>query len=195
VSTSTGQPNVNGDKIIPRERDGVIDSLDESKLYKPHVGYKWQILKEINAAFQMPANWHYLHQDSDGQLSYFLTKENFKKEGSFQTGLSVIAIRKSNERLGKDAIKHAREVISEMMRSTDTIATGVGQITYMFQYSCRSRIEDSNGIMKIVDVQTFGNVRTDTYYKVTFEYPEHLSEESEKIAPRMLMYFTIDDEI
>jgi hypothetical protein len=69
VSTSTGQPNVNGDKIIPRERDGVIDSLDESKLYKPHVGYKWQILKEINAAFQMPANWHYLHQDSDGQLS------------------------------------------------------------------------------------------------------------------------------
>jgi len=177
------------------KRDVIIEKLDETKLFTPFKGFKWQILSEINGAFQMPTNWHFFKEENAGQLAYFLTKESMETEGSYKTGLSVKVIKKAKENIGKDAVKYAREIVAEMMRNTDTIGTAVGQASTVFQFTCRSRIKAKDGSSTIIHKLTMGNSRTDTFYLLTYEFPESQWDEAEKIAWVTFNNFVLDDEI
>ncbi len=179
----------------PKNNDGIIEKLDESKLFTPAKGFIWQFLPEINGAFQMPVKWHFLQATNDSQIVYYMTKENIETEGSYKTGLSVNVIRKVKEKIGKDALKYAREIVSEMIRNTDTLGTAVGQASTIYQYTCRSRIKGKEGLAMIVHNLAMANITTDTFYLITFEFPESQYEETEKIARVMLVNFVLDDEI
>ena len=143
----------------------------------------------------MPINWYFLQEGKDSQLVYFLTKESIETGRGFITGLSVTVIKKVKEKIGKDALKYARELVAEMIRKTDTLSTAVGQASTIYQYTCRSRVKGKDGSSIISHNLTMANVKTDTFYLIKFDFPELQLDETEKIARVMLINFVLDDEI
>jgi hypothetical protein len=53
------------------------------------LGFTWQEVRELKAAFLRPNGWFFKSENNKGTLAYFIRKESIENGGEFQTGLTV----------------------------------------------------------------------------------------------------------
>lgn len=58
-------------------------------LPKAPVGFTWQEVPELKAAFLKPEGWFFKQENKNGTLAYFITQEDLAKNGEFATGLTI----------------------------------------------------------------------------------------------------------
>jgi hypothetical protein len=77
------------------------------------VGFTWQEVPELKAAFLKPNGWFYRKEEQQGTFAIFITKEDISKGGEFQTGLTLNVFH-----LKKDpATEHGKSMIENIARS------------------------------------------------------------------------------
>lgn len=172
----------------------VFSAQDLSNLPKPPDGFKWNYLEEIKGKFLVPDNWFLNYEKKENTHAYFITKEDYKKEGIYKTGISINVItklKKTNSfeyiKLFKDQIKKNAEVTGE----SDLIKFGPFR-QYIIRYKSFSKELNKTIIIHQILIS---NIKTNTMYFILFETPEDEWEINWKIGEKILDLFGIDDEI
>lgn len=157
----------------------------------PPVGYTWNHLDKINAAFLVPVSWHFKETQVKETLAYFVTRENIDEKGSFETGLTINVLRKGKD---FDAVGYAGAFILEMVKDKDVLEepfeAGGGKLK---GYGCRVRVTGENGPL-LMQYLVIGNAETGTLYVMYFETPEPEWEKSWTIAEPILTLFVLGDD-
>lgn len=171
-------------------------SANETKLPQPSEGYRWERFTEIQSAFLCPTNWHRFLKAGNNSHTYVLSLESVKEKGSFETGLTVQAIKGIQKHKGMPpsafAIGLAQTTLEKKANtklSTQDLSSGPFKA---FGLRYRNAPEVAQPI--VVHQVCIANDKQDTLFIVTLESPESSWEATWKLGEVMLKQFVIDDE-
>lgn len=155
-------------------------------------GFSWRKLKEIKGAVLMPNGWHFKQMGGRPTLAYFVSLENIDKEGRYETGFTIQAMRppqpQSGEELAKAMIAGA-ESKKQLVRSWK-------QTKGVFDsYGLEFKDLKSNNEMTISHVLIIRNTRTRTFYFCLFESVESKWKEAWKIGEQIVQTLILNDDI
>ena len=160
-----------------------------SDLPKPPQGFTWQQVPELKAAFLKPDGW-FFKQDSDkGTLAFFITKEDLKGSGQFETGLTVNVFR-----LKQDSAVERGKALIEKMASEHHAKPWEQSVGPFKEFGCEMKDTDSSGTT-VMHSLTIANPKTNTLYLFIFESPEQTWDAEWKLGKPMMDAPAIDDEM
>jgi len=154
-------------------------------------GFSWLKLKEIKGAVLMPNGW-YFKEEGWPTLAYCVSRENIDKEGRYETGFTIQAMRppqpRSGEELAKGMIAGA-ELKKKLVRSWKT-TKGVFD-----SYELELKNLESNNEVTISHFLIITNTRTRTFYICLFESVESKWKEAWKIGEQIVQTLILNDDI
>lgn len=155
-------------------------------------GFSWIKLPEIKGALLSPNGWHFLKEEKQGTLAYFITEQDIRKEGRFQTGLSlnVLPPRKSTP-----AKEYAAGYISKVAKENELLQIWDTQAGALVGYGCRVRTKDKTRGPLILHTLMLANTRTNRLYLFVFESPEKNWTAAWKLGEQMMTMLVLDDEV
>jgi hypothetical protein len=155
-------------------------------------GFSWIRLPEIKGALLSPNGWHFMKEEKQGTIAYFITEQNIKKEGRFQTGLSlnVIPPRKSSP-----AKEYAAAYIGKVAKENELLQIWDTQAGALAGYGCRVRTKDKSRGPLILHTLMLANTRTNRLYLFVFESPEKEWTAAWKLGEQMMTMLVLDDEV
>jgi hypothetical protein len=158
-------------------------------LPKPPLGFTWQEIPEIKAAFLKPNGWFFRHETQKGTEAYFITKEDIGIAGQFQTGLTVNVMHFKKD----SAVDHAKALVDNIAgpRHGTTMSRTVGPFQ---EFSCEVSDTDSTGTIR-QHVLTIANPKTNAMYLFIFESPLADWDSAWKSGEQIMDTLAIDDEI
>ena len=171
-------------------------SANDTPLPPSPNGYRWERFTEVQSAFLCPTNWHRFHKAANSSHTYVLSKESVEKNGSFETGLTVLVIKGIQKHKGMPpsafAIGMAQMALDQRENtklSTQDLSSGPFK-AFGFRY--RNAPEVAKPI--IIHKVCIANDKADTLFIVTLESPESSWDETWKLGELILKRFIIDDE-
>lgn len=171
-------------------------SANETELPLPPSGYRWERFTEIQSAFLCPTNWHRFHKAGNNSHTFVLSRESVREKGSFETGLTVQAIKGIQKYKGMPpsvfAINMAQMTLEKKENtklSTHDLSSGPFKA---FGIRYRNAPEVAKPI--VVHQVCIANDKRDTLFIVVLESPESSWEATWRLGEVMLKQFVIDDE-
>src|SRR4051812_1488213 len=104
---------------------GTTRGDDRLDFPKPPEGYEWTRLDEARAGFLRPKGWHVKSETSNGTHALFISREQIRDGGTFETGLTVNVVNAGRDR---DPVEYAKKYLAGMAEK--------GQATQKTQLSC-----------------------------------------------------------
>ena len=155
----------------------------------PPVGFSWQVIPELKAAFLRPNNWYFKREENQGTLAYFITKESIEYGGEFQTGLTVNVFRHRKD----SAVEAAKSYVDQLIAKNhgEKWTKDVGAFK---EFGCLTRYTDANGTA-VFQTLMVANPKTNTLYLFIFESPEATWDSAWKTGKQIVDSLVIDDEI
>jgi hypothetical protein len=151
-------------------------------------GFTWQEVPEIKAAFLKPTGWYFKREKDKGTLAYFITKEEIRNGGEFQTGLTVNVFHPKNP-----AVEHAESFIDERVASTHG-KKWTRDYGPFREFGCLCKVVDAGG-STMTNTLMVANPKTNTLYLLTFESPDAEWDTAWKTGTKIMDTLAIDDEI
>lgn len=170
-------------------------------------GYTVKVLSGIGATVPMPNKWFFETQAVDGTIAFFMTEENKKRRGCYETGLAVQAFTDGAARLEITPEAFVLGIGEQIPLDDNTQLISVSKIERSGNLVSMRRTvatTDNNEYVKVpvvgspgdVDlirvkrmhqiVQATGNRETGMLYLTTFETPSVKWEKNGKIGEYML---------
>ncbi|MGJ4789484.1 hypothetical protein EHQ52_15445 [Leptospira koniambonensis] len=168
-------------------------SQENTELPAPPDGYQWLSLKEIKGFILKPKNYFFKTEVKDQTTAYFVTKEDIGKIGKFKTGLSVNVVRGLKNKKAIDLVASYYESykLKQNLLSSDRITMDVFD-------GIRIRFVDTNEAENEKvrqEILFLANTKTNTFYIISFEYPEKDASASAKVGPTILNNLSLETEI
>ncbi|TGK71453.1 hypothetical protein EHQ27_06270 [Leptospira wolffii] len=172
---------------------GELSSQEISQLPSPPDGYQWLSLKEIKGFILKPRNYFFKTEVKGQTTAYFVTKEDIDKLGKFRTGLSINVVRGLKNKKATDLVASYYESYKskQNLLSSDRITMDVLD-------GIRIRFVDLNETENEKvrqEILFLANTKTNTFYIISFEYPEKEASASEKVGPTILNNLALETEI
>jgi len=158
-------------------------------LPKPPSGFTWQQIPELKAAFLKPDGWFFKQESDKGTLAFFITKEDLKRSGQFETGLTVNVFR---VRQGS-AVERGKALI-EKMASEHHAKQWEQSFGPFKEFGCLIKDTDASGTI-VMHSLTMANPKTNTLYLFMFESPESKWDVEWKLGKQIMDTLAIDDEM
>ena len=157
-------------------------------LPSPPSGFTWQQIPELKAAILRPDGWFFRQESDKGTLAYFITKEDIRVNGQFETGLTVNVFHLKQD----SAVDHAKALIDNMAagKSGKTWSRPVGAFQ---EFDCQFKDTDASGTI-VMSALTVANPKTNTLYLFVFESPESDWDTAWKIGKPIMDTLAIDDD-
>ena len=142
----------------------------------------------------MPDNWFLNFEQKDNTYAYFITKEDYTKEGFYKTGISINVITNIKK---VDSFEYIKLFIKELKKKVEVIEESdlieYGSFKqFILLYKSFSTDLDKNIMIHEVFIS---NDKTNSLYFIMFEFPVDEWETNWKIAEKILELFGIDDEV
>lgn len=151
-------------------------------------GFTWQETPEIKAAFLRPKGWYFRQENDKGTLAYFITKEEIKNGGEFQTGLTINVFHPKNS-----AVEQAESFIDD--RATKTHGKKWKRDFGPFhEFACLCKVIDEVAATT-TNTLMVANPETNTLYLFIFESPEAEWDMAWKTGQKIMDTLALDDEI
>ena len=154
------------------------------------VGFTWQEVPELKAAFLKPEGWFFKQEEQKGTLAYFITKESIATGGEFKTGLSLNVFRRLKK---SKAVDQAQYLIGNAI-SKHHVEPFQRRVGPFYQLGCELKDTDATGTIVMREI-AMANEKTNTLYLFIFESPESEWPAASKIGEKMLDQLVLDDEI
>ena len=198
---------INSIKIINQDDTPLLNSrtrvskksdmpANDTDLPKPPEGFSWVRMPKIMAAFLKPNGWFEHNKSSKGSYTYAISKESIKENGSFETGLTVIAITDVQEKLNLPPYTIALQMFDDISHNNSNTIIKSKDISqgkfksFIVLYENHPRIAEPIVVHKIF----IANDKTGSLYIVSFEAPKADWGEAWKIGNQILKYYLVDDE-
>lgn len=151
-------------------------------------GFTWQETPEIKAAFLKPKGWFFEQENDKGTLAYFITKEEIKNGGEFQTGLTINVFHPKNS-----AVAHAEGFIDDRVAKTHgkKFQRDFGPFR---EFACLCKVIDEAGATTTHTLMV-ANPKTNTLYLFIFESPVAEWDTAWKTGQKIMDTLVMDDEI
>jgi hypothetical protein len=169
---------------------------NETPLPKAPDGYTWERFTEIQSAFLRPTGWHRFDKAGSSSHTYVISKESVKTNGSFETGLTMQAVKAIQEKKGIPpsafAVQMAQGILEKKENkklSTQDVSSGPFK-AFFIRY--RNAPEVATPI--VIHQVFIANDKKDTLFIVTFEAPEKSWTQAWRLGEPMIKNFLIDDE-
>lgn len=160
----------------------------------PPVGFRWQLLPEVNGALLLPYAWNYKAETGRDGQAYFLTREKIVGNGQFKTGLSLNVVRQMTVRTKQSAGAYAQAFSARTGRgagqqvlSQETKTQGPLRL-----FGVRYRVATGAAGPKIIQQWAIANGTTDTFYLLLFESPEQDWPQAWKLGEEMIRQLRLD---
>lgn len=160
----------------------------------PPVGFRWQLLPEINGALLLPYTWSYKTETSRDAQAYFLTREKIVGNSQFQTGLTLNVVRRMTTKSRQSAGAYAQAFSARTGRgagqqvlSQETKTQGPLRL-----FGVRYRVANGAAGPKIIQQWAIANGKTDTFYLLLFESPEKDWTQAWKLGAEMIRQIRLD---
>ncbi|MEO8204902.1 MAG: hypothetical protein ABI615_01885 [Chthoniobacterales bacterium] len=124
------------------------------------------------ATLAIPKGWHFFElKNSDGGVSYLVTKEKVSSEyDSFNTGMTLNII-KSVEKTGMKASEHAKSLVDQSQEKDEESKVETKEEAPFKVFKTTQTLDMDDG--KLVMVTVFkANDQTGTLYHFTGQYPQ-----------------------
>ena len=164
-----------------------IPTLRALDLPKPPQGFTWQEIPELKAAFLKPDGWFFKQESEKGTLAFFITKEELKGSGQFETGLTVNVFRLKQD----SAVERGKDLI-EKMASEHHAKQWEQSVGTFKEFGCLIKDTDSSGTI-VLHSLTIANPKTNTLYLFMFESPESKWDAEWKLGKQIMDSLAIDD--
>jgi hypothetical protein len=167
-------------------------TLNANATELPHApdGFTWQHVDEINAAFLLPDNWHYLKEKDGETLGIFITKENISMNGIFDTGITINIFPKSIPAPGQ--LKKLIERLSERHKAQTLTTSHKPFIKLSTEFnSIRETDNVSIRTLYIVLVNTY----TRTSYLFIYESPVSIWDENWPIGNIIVNNYALEEKL
>ncbi len=166
------------------------------------LGFGWQEVPQMRAAFPKPGGWSYRYEDAPGTQACFITKESFfpgvflptteeiEAGQGFKTGLSVNSFPGVTRRTGRLAVELARSFFqTSLLTPIDQLEVLQDPPLVIYRRQFRSEAEVA-GIRGATPtryyVEMTANPRTDRTYMIMFETPAELWQQYRDAAEVMV---------
>ena len=157
-------------------------------LPKAPVGFTWQEVPELKAAFLKPNGWFFKQESSKGTLAYFITQEDLAKNGEVATGLTINVFH-----LKKDsAVEHGKAMIDQMA-AQHKVKTWSREAGPFQEFGCELKDTDASGTI-VMHALTVANPKTNTLYLFIFESPATSWGAAWKLGQQIMDALAIDDD-
>jgi len=166
------------------------------ELPEPPQDYSWVEVKELKAAFLVPAAWRFTTVKSEHKL-YTISRVEQDEAGGQKTGLTILVRRKKSENAKNDCPPSsvADALFREVQRYRELERTESGTqgpfTTIRYQYVFASAGSASSREFALLAA----NDQTGTLYVITFEAPLALWEDAWQTAAVVLNNMILDDEV
>jgi hypothetical protein len=157
----------------------------------PPLGFTWQEVPELKAAFLKPNGWFFKREEGKGTLAFLITKENIEHGGEFQTGLTINVFR-----LKKDpAVERGKKLIGDMATAHHAESEKWARKVGPFQeFGCLVKITDATGSIEM-QALTLANPKTNTLYLFMFESPDSDWNAAWTTGKQIMDTLVVDDEV
>lgn len=158
--------------------------------------YTWVRMPQIMSAFLKPTDWYEHDKKSNGSHTFALSKESVKQQGSFETGLTVIAIKNVMDKLHFPPYTVSLQMFDGIKQNPsntiiETRDTSQGPFkSFIVRYENHPEVAKPIIVHKIY----IANDKTGSLYIVSFEAPKSEWDEAWKIGETILKYYLVDDE-
>ncbi|EMK02344.1 MULTISPECIES: hypothetical protein [unclassified Leptospira] len=172
---------------------GELFPQEIKQLPNPPEGYQWLSLKEIKGFILKPKNYYFKTEVKGGTIAYFVTKEDIDKLGRFKTGLSINVVRGLKDKKAIDLVGSYYESYKskQNLLSSDRITLDVID-GVRIRFVDLNEAENEKVRQEIIFL---ANTKTNTFYIISFEYPEKDASASEKVGPTILNNLALETEI
>jgi hypothetical protein len=155
----------------------------------PPLGFTWQEIPELKAAFLRPQGWFFKRVEGKGALAYFITKESIEDSGQFQTGLTVNVFQHK-----KDSAVDTAKLYIDRAAAKYHVEQWSKEVGPFQEFGCLFKDTDSTGTA-VSQVLMVANPKTNTLYLFIFESPESDWDSAWKIGKQIMDTLAIDDDI
>lgn len=135
---------------------------------------------------EVPTGWHVKEEQGRGTRALFVTKESIEHGGSFQTGLSVNAIRDIPVKTGMTPSVYAKSVIATLQRTKESRGVAEQKTRNFLGARGFFRSGSPTGEKTVLFSMAMGNDATGSVFFISFESPESEWEEAWKIGEQIV---------
>jgi len=169
---------------------------NETELPRPPNGYRWERFTEIQSAFLCPTNWHRFHKAGSNSHTYVLSLESVREKGSFETGLTVQAIKGLQKYKGMPPSSFAIGMAQMTLEKKENTKLSKHDLSSGPFKAFGLRYRNAPEVAKpiIIHQVCIANDKQDTLFIVTLESLESSWNATWKLGELMLKQFLIDDE-
>jgi hypothetical protein len=137
-----------------------------NELPQPPSGFTWKNIKEIQAFFLLPDNWHYKEEQNDKTFAIFLSKEKIMGNNQFDTGMTINVFR--NQASAPKQLVNMIKAVSKHHKSE--ITTGENKDFFFLNTQYDSVAGSDNKIIRSI-TKVIINKATRTSYMILYESP------------------------
>lgn len=175
----------------------VLATPSDTTLPEPPLGFVWQRMPELKAAFLAPKGWHVKKRQTDGTDAMFITLEDIEVEGMFRTGFSMNAVPQISVKTKMWAKQYARMFHETIKNDSSVTVRSEWEnpqgpfMVYGLQFT--KNVSNSDSI--VVHQLVIANEKTDRMYLIMFESPADLWDAAWRIGDVIMNRFILDESI
>lgn len=169
---------------------------NETELPNPPKGFSWVRMPEIMAAFLKPDGWFETNRKTKDSHTFALSKESVKVNGSFDTGLTVIAIDNVMDKYNFPPYTVSLQMFEDIKENTSNTIIGAKDISQGPFKSFFVKYENNPDVAVPVIIHKvfISNDKTGSLYIISFESLKSNWDEAWKNGDTILKYYLVDDE-